>query len=142
MNKRLTRSTQNRILGGVCGGIGEYLEIDPVFVRLLFLAFLFVMDISFWIYLILWLVIPTANQNENQEWSDRFKGMGDDIQTAIREPKVNYTVYFGGALIFLGASLLLKQYIPDVFSLIKNITLPLLLIASGAFIFVRAFKEK
>lgn len=142
MTKRLTRSTQNRVLGGVCGGIGEYMGIDPVFVRLLFLAFLFVLDISFWVYLILWLVIPAADQMENQEWPDRFKGVGDDIRTAFHEPKVNFTVYIGGALVFLGASLLLKQYIPDVFSLLRNITLPLLLIGGGIFIFIRALKEK
>jgi phage shock protein C len=142
MNKRLTRSTNNRILGGVCGGIGDYLGIDPVFVRLIFLAFLFVLDISFWVYLVLWLIIPAAEQSPNPEWSDRFKGMGDDIRTAINEPKVNYTIYIGGALVFLGASLLLKQYIPDVFSLLRNITLPLVLIAGGAFILVRAIREK
>jgi len=33
--KRLRRSSTNKILAGVCGGIGEYLHIDPVIVRIL-----------------------------------------------------------------------------------------------------------
>ena len=35
MNKRLYRSERNRMLAGVCGGIGEYLNIDPTLIRLL-----------------------------------------------------------------------------------------------------------
>lgn len=34
--KRLFRSTKNRMIAGVCGGIGEYLNIDPTIIRLLF----------------------------------------------------------------------------------------------------------
>jgi phage shock protein C len=37
--KRLYRSSNNRILGGVCGGIAEYLSIDPTIVRLVFVGF-------------------------------------------------------------------------------------------------------
>ena len=33
--KRLCRSSKNKVLAGVCGGIGEYLNIDPVIVRIL-----------------------------------------------------------------------------------------------------------
>ena len=33
--KRLYRSRSNRIIAGVCGGIGEYLNIDPIIIRIL-----------------------------------------------------------------------------------------------------------
>lgn len=39
MDKRLYRSNTNRILAGVCGGIGEYFGIDPTIVRLLWVLF-------------------------------------------------------------------------------------------------------
>lgn len=39
--KRLYRSSKNRILGGVLGGIGEYFQIDPTLIRLLFILILF-----------------------------------------------------------------------------------------------------
>ena len=37
--KRLTRSKKNRMIAGVCGGIGEYANIEPAFIRLLWVAF-------------------------------------------------------------------------------------------------------
>ena len=33
--KRLRRSTKNKVIAGVCGGIGEYLNVDPVIIRIL-----------------------------------------------------------------------------------------------------------
>ena len=39
--KRVFRDSFNGILGGVCSGLGEYFEIDPVIFRLLFIAFFF-----------------------------------------------------------------------------------------------------
>lgn len=35
--RRLTRSRTNRVITGLCGGIGEYLNVDPVIIRLLWL---------------------------------------------------------------------------------------------------------
>lgn len=37
MTKRLYRSTENKVLAGVCGGLGEYFDVDPVLIRLLYL---------------------------------------------------------------------------------------------------------
>ena len=37
--KRLTKSDDNRVLCGVCGGIGEYFNVDPVVIRLLWVVF-------------------------------------------------------------------------------------------------------
>jgi len=37
MINRLYRSRENKVLAGVCGGIGEYLDVDPVLIRLLYL---------------------------------------------------------------------------------------------------------
>ena len=40
--KRLYRSKKDKIIGGVCGGIGKYFNIDPVLIRILWLFFIFV----------------------------------------------------------------------------------------------------
>ncbi len=57
--KRLYRSRKNQILGGVCGGIGEYFDIDPVIVRLLFvLLALAGMGVGILVYIIAWIIIP------------------------------------------------------------------------------------
>ena len=56
--RRVYRSRKNRMLGGVCGGIAEYFEIDPVLVRLLFVLLLFMGFVGIIIYLVAWLLIP------------------------------------------------------------------------------------
>ncbi len=57
--KRLYRSRNDKILGGVCAGIAEYLEIDPVVVRLLWvIATLLSMGLGIVAYIIAWIIIP------------------------------------------------------------------------------------
>ena len=57
--KRLYRSTKNKIIAGVCGGLAEYFGVDPVIVRIIWVAFLLLsFGIAVIIYLILWLVVP------------------------------------------------------------------------------------
>ena len=41
MEKRLMKSRTNKVIWGVCGGIGEYFNIDPTIIRLIWLAFIF-----------------------------------------------------------------------------------------------------
>ena len=57
--KRLYRSKKNRVIAGVCGGLGEYFNIDPVFIRLLWVLLVFAMGTGILAYLIAWLVIPS-----------------------------------------------------------------------------------
>ena len=56
MMKRLYRNTSDAKLGGVCAGLGEYLNIDPVIVRLLFLLFFFAGGVI--AYIIAWIIVP------------------------------------------------------------------------------------
>lgn len=55
--KRLARSTTDRQIAGVCGGIAEYLSVDPMLVRVLFL-FLLLGGEGLLIYGVLWLIMP------------------------------------------------------------------------------------
>ncbi len=63
---RLTRSTTDRRIAGVCGGIAKYLNIDPVVVRILFLIALICGSFGFWAYLIVWIAAPEDNRVGNQ----------------------------------------------------------------------------
>ena len=56
--KRLFRSKNDRVLGGVCGGLGKYFKIDPVLVRVLWAVSFFVGGVGFLGYLIAWIIIP------------------------------------------------------------------------------------
>ncbi len=58
MNKRLYRSTREKMIGGVCGGLGEYFEIDPVLVRILFVVATFVGGSGILAYILCWIIIP------------------------------------------------------------------------------------
>ncbi len=62
-SQRLYRSNKERMIGGVCGGIAEYFNVDPTLVRLIYvLASIF--SIAFpgvLVYIILWAIIPRSN---------------------------------------------------------------------------------
>jgi phage shock protein C len=58
--QKLYRSRENRMLGGVCGGLGEYFDIDPTLVRVLFVfgAFLGIPGALLLIYLVMLILVP------------------------------------------------------------------------------------
>lgn len=56
--KRLYRSSTNKVLGGVCGGIAEYLEVDPVVIRLIWVIFSLMWGIGIIAYILAWIIIP------------------------------------------------------------------------------------
>lgn len=57
--QRLARSRTNRVFAGVCGGLGNYFNVDPVIFRLLFILIGLPGGVpGLLIYLILWLAMP------------------------------------------------------------------------------------
>jgi len=57
--KKLYLSDTDKKLGGVCGGLGEYFEKDPTFIRIIFiLIILFSFGFGVLAYLLMWLIIP------------------------------------------------------------------------------------
>ena len=65
--KKLLRSS-NRILGGVCGGIAEYLDVDPTVIRVVYalLSFFSAAFPGIILYIILLVLIPDTKQIDNQ----------------------------------------------------------------------------
>lgn len=63
MKKRLTRSKKDRMLFGVCGGLGEYFGIDPTFIRLAFAA-LALHGIGIFLYILLAILMPSGERFE------------------------------------------------------------------------------
>ncbi len=57
---RMYRDPDHRIIGGVCAGMGAYWRIDPLIVRIIFLALILAGGIGILIYLILYIVLPEA----------------------------------------------------------------------------------
>jgi phage shock protein PspC (stress-responsive transcriptional regulator) len=59
--KRLYRDPEHRVLGGVCGGLAAYFDMDPVIMRIIFVAITFVSaGVGVFAYLILWIAVPKA----------------------------------------------------------------------------------
>jgi len=56
--KRLFRSTNDKVIGGVCGGLGKYFQVDPVIFRLLWVLSIFLWGAGILAYIIAWIVIP------------------------------------------------------------------------------------
>jgi len=83
--KRLTRSNDNRMLAGVCGGLGEYFNVDPTLIRL-GLAFLFFVGAGspFLVYLLLWLIVPEAGRDYASP-SDTLSAGVDEIANTARQ---------------------------------------------------------
>lgn len=64
--RRLYRSETNRKIAGVCGGIGEHLDIDPTIVRLISVVFAIATGILPFLigYLVAWWIVPPASKIE------------------------------------------------------------------------------
>ena len=62
MSARLERSATDRWIGGVCGGLAEYLQVDPLIVRIVFFVLAFPFGVGILIYIFLLIFMPNAGQ--------------------------------------------------------------------------------
>lgn len=114
MRERLYRSRTNRIFGGVAAGLGDYLNIDPIIVRVLFVGSIFLSGIGILLYIILWIVVPeenvfaSFNTNANQSGQQTDDLKTDDIfsQEYYRKKSNNGSLVIGIILIIIGLFLL------------------------------------
>jgi len=58
MTKKLYRSREDRWVGGVCGGLAKYLDVDPIVIRLIALILVLCAGGGLLVYIIAWIVIP------------------------------------------------------------------------------------
>lgn len=142
--KRLYRSTTDRMIGGVCGGLGVYLNLDPTIIRLLFILLLFGSEFGFLLYLLLWILIPEEGVDYavgERDIGSRVKSMGEDLQQAVREPHPQRGLIIGGGLIIVGGLLFLNRLdIVWLDWLDFDILWPLILIAGGIALIIRQIR--
>jgi phage shock protein C len=65
--KKLYRSEKDRVIGGVCGGLADYLEMDSTVVRLVFLLLFFGAGVGLLPYIIMWIIIPTESNVKKEK---------------------------------------------------------------------------
>lgn len=59
MKKRLVRNTDDGLLGGVCAGIADYMDMDVTVVRLLWIVLSYALGVGIITYLIVWVIMPS-----------------------------------------------------------------------------------
>lgn len=151
---RLYRSKSSRVIGGVCGGLAEYFDVDPIIIRLLFLIIAFAGGGGILVYIILWIAIPEKpfmpyETNFNAP-SDATPGAAPEgTQPNPGEPYVPSTTkpfqagrggLIGGLiLITLGCIFLADRFIPNINF---HDLWPLILVVIGAVLIVSNFTDR
>lgn len=98
VQKRLYRSKTQKILGGVCGGLGDHFALDPVWFRIGFVVLALGGGSGILIYLLMWLIVP--EQPEGYE------------PTPGAETSVNGAAVIGIVLMFVGTIALVNTMAP------------------------------
>jgi phage shock protein C len=115
----LRKSRDERVVAGVCGGIGRYLGVDPILIRVAFVVLAVGGGLGFLLYGLAWLVIP----NESP---------GEDVGTVPRSSTAGGRVLVGTSLIALGAIILIDRFV----SWFDKVVGPIVLIGIGIAIIV------
>jgi phage shock protein C len=139
--KHLYRSSTHRVIGGVAGGIGEYLDVDPVLVRILFVVAFFAGGVGIVAYIIAWIIIP-------EQPRENAMSMPPDPQQANIPPQPQQSSKYeeehrrgsivgGLVLLVLGLLFLGQNFLPD-FNF--GDWWPLILVAIGAGLLYKAVR--
>jgi len=143
MKNRLYRSRVKRVFGGVAGGLAEYMNLDPILVRVLFIIIAAVNGIGVLLYIIMWIVVPEApleyefpnykksdsepgkdgeaanSANSDTTASEMFSGTENN---EVQSKSTNSRLIIGVILIGFGTFFLLDNFFPffdfeDIFPL-------------------------
>lgn len=161
--KKLTRSRKNRVIGGVAGGLGEYFDMDPILLRILFIFLTLFGGAGLILYLVLLIVMPEDLSNpfgetvetetfvidedgntiyekkkENEE-TESTDGFGKNQDFPRQKNNRIITTAIGLTLIFLGGFILLSHFVS--FNWYKYL-LPCILLVAGIIILVSSSRSK
>ena len=135
-NRKLRRNPMNRVIGGVCSGLADFLGVDVALMRIAFvIAFLFA-SFGFWLYIILWIVLPENGQQSFGQ-SQGQSPQSESVSVSKSESKVK-SIFAGAFIILIGLLFLVNNFIPInwVWKL-----WPLILVAIGIVMIVTASKK-
>jgi len=125
----LRRSRDDRVIAGVCGGLGRYFGIDPVILRIAFVLLLLAGGAGLLLYVIAWIAIP--EERPGDPLAERPEG---DLVGHGGGPEL-----VGIALVVLGAFFLVREAFPDVFD--SDYIWPILLIVLGFVVLARGVRR-
>src|SRR3972149_5897912 len=141
MQKRIYRSRKEEMIAGVCGGLGEYFDIDPVIMRLIFVLLIFAGGAGLIGYIIAWIIIPQAplerqGTSAAPGISEKPTTSPEDSEAAKKEKRA---LFDGFILITVGLLFLFSR----IFRWFEFWELwPVILIIIGFLIVLRAKRER
>ena len=112
--QKLWRKKDDKVIAGICSGLGQYFNSDPILFRFAFLALLFAGGSSIFIYIILWIVLPSEPIATKSETIYTETINASDAGNQINEIQStdSTSLVFGLLLISGGVLLLLNNLIP------------------------------
>lgn len=139
MERKLYKSADDRVLAGVCGGIGEYFGIDPVIVRLLVVVLTLAGGSGLIAYIIAAIIIP---EKQGRKVSDQNYSYDGEESYASDDPEVKKNnrdgaLVIGVILVFLGGFILLRGFVPWI---PREFVLAVILIGLGLYFIVKKVK--
>ena len=137
---RLTRSKSDKVIAGVCGGLGAFLNIDSTLVRLAFVILLFASGIGLPIYVILWIIMPEADGEsrfDSEAIQKNLGDIGDSLQSGFSRIDRRGTV--GILLVLMGAYFLFSQ-LGWLNWISGAVFWPLVIVGFGAYLLIKRSK--
>ncbi|MCZ6600626.1 MAG: PspC domain-containing protein [Acidobacteria bacterium] len=155
MARRLTRNTRKAILGGVAAGFGDYIDMDPVLIRLIFIILCLAGGAGLIIYIVAWLVMPRDDQVDQEgasegmpppadQFANEVKAAGERVVDNIRRSTTDAGRgrVIGGLILMLLGFLFLMNQIYSLDWLRFRYLWPLVLVGVGVMLFIQGMKGR
>jgi len=142
--RKLYRSSTDRYIAGVCGGLGEFFNVDPLVFRLIFLLLLFFGGGGLLLYIILWILMPEREEKRAKKLNENIKQGANKMAEEIKQKssgKGNGRVLVGTIILVLGLIFLSREFFPFL-NIGMDKLWPLIVIAIGVSILVKSSEEK
>jgi phage shock protein C len=112
--QKLWRKKDDKVIAGICSGLGQYFNSDPILFRFAFLALLFAGGSSIFIYIILWIVLPSEPISMKSEtiYTEAINSSNTDNNIKEMQSMDSTSLVFGLLLISGGVLLLLNNLVP------------------------------
>jgi phage shock protein C len=158
MNRRLYRSRRESVLGGVAGGVAEYLDVDPSIVRIIWVVLAIVTGGLFLVlYIVMWIVVPesppgapavaagaaaepaarpSSASSDTAPASDPY---WEGTEERLRRAGSGGAVILGLILIAVGVWFLIDEYLP---AFDRDLIWPIALVAIGAALLVVSLRRR
>jgi len=140
------------MLGGVCGGLAKYLNVDLTIVRLFFVVLTLLGGFGPLIYFIMWIVVPLEGYTYQDTHPERFDGedikeragmVRDDFISAVKSPNQNTARFIGIALVLAGGFFLLRQlHLPWLNWLDSGVIWAALILLAGIALLMKATRKE